>query len=210
MSDRAKLAVLGAGGFATEVMEAATLVGWKSFELYDDDPAKKGGTFLGSRCVGSIADFEHSPRSNYILAIGNNSLRQHFGERLQAKGHTAIRLIHPSTVISPTAQIGEGSFLGPFVWVGPQVRIGRHALINMGASIGHDAVLADWVQLCPGARVSGFSNLGNGAFMGSNAVLAPSVGMEEWSQLAATSFAWRTIPARALAAGCPARIAQTL
>lgn len=208
MSGSAKLAVLGAGGFASEVMEAAALRGWKSFALYDDDASKHGRTIFGSPCVGNIADFESSPITSFICAIGDNSVRQRLAERLEKWGHSAEKIIHPNTVISSTAEIGAGSFVGPFVWIGPQVRVGRHALINMGASLGHDSILGDWVQLCPGARVSGFCELGDGVFMGSNSVLAPNAAMKEWSQLAATAFAWKTIPARTLAVGSPARIAE--
>jgi acetyltransferase EpsM len=207
MSERGQLVVIGAGGFSMEVMEAATLAGWQSFALYDDDAAKHGQSILGSRCLGPIAEFERSAPARFVLAIGNNALRQRLGERLEAAGHQPTSVFHPTTVISPTARIGSGTFLGPFVWVGPQVQLGRHALINAGVSIGHDAVLGSWVQLCPGTRISGFCSVGDGAFLGSNSVLGPRVVMEEWSQLAAASFAWRTIPARRLAVGSPAKIA---
>lgn len=206
MSGNGKLAVLGGGGFATEIMETAIMAGWKSFEVYDDDISKHGQLVMGTPCMGSLIDFEQKSKLSYILAIGDNAVRKRVSERLETAGHRAISLLHPTAVISPTATIAHGTFVGPYVWVGPHVKIGRYALLNMGVSIGHDALLGDWVQLCPGVRISGFASVGNGAFLGSNAVLGPQIAMEEWSQLTATSFAWRTIPAGALAAGCPARI----
>jgi sugar O-acyltransferase (sialic acid O-acetyltransferase NeuD family) len=207
MNRSRELAVIGAGGFSGEVADVALLTGWDSIRLYDDNPATVGKVVAGNPCVGSVADFEHDAPSDYIIGIGRNLTRRLIGQRLEAAGHRAVSIIHPYTAISRSAEIGCGAFIGIGVFVGPQVKIGRHALLNVGSSVGHDASLGDWVQLCPGARVSGFCRLENGAFMGSNSVLAPQVAMGEWSQLAATSFAMKSIPANCLAGGSPARIA---
>ncbi|RBW55991.1 UDP-3-O-(3-hydroxymyristoyl)glucosamine N-acyltransferase [Ruegeria sp. A3M17] len=51
--------------------------------------------------------------------------------------------IHPSAVIDPTAEIGEGASIGPLAVVGAGVRIGRGAVIGPHCVIGLDAVLGD-------------------------------------------------------------------
>jgi UDP-3-O-[3-hydroxymyristoyl] glucosamine N-acyltransferase len=51
--------------------------------------------------------------------------------------------IHPTAVIDPTAEIGEGAHIGAYVVVGPQVRIGP------------DATLLAHVVIYPGARIGG-------------------------------------------------------
>lgn len=200
-----KIVVLGAGGFSAEVLEAAELAGWTVTALYDDDAAAKGRLVMGRPCLGPISDFERGAKGAYIMAIGNNEVRQRLDARLTNAGHEAIAVIDPRSAVSRTAVIGPGAYIGAGAFVGPQARIGRHAIVNVGASIGHDVVLGDWTQVCPGARVSGFAVLGEGAFMGSNAVLGPHGVMGEWSKLGAASFANRAVAARTLAVGVPAR-----
>ncbi len=207
MNQSKELAVIGAGGFAGEVADVAWLLGWESIKLYDDNPALAGKNCAGYPCAGSIVDFEKQAPTSYVIGIGQNRVRQKLGNRLDAAGHSAVSIIHPYTAISPTATIGPGAFIGIGVFIGPQVTIGQHALFNVGSSVGHDARLGNWVQLCPGVRVSGFCAVGDGAFLGSNSVLSPKVDMGEWSLLAATSFAMKSIPANCLAGGNPARIA---
>lgn len=197
--------MLGAGGFAAEIIETAELAGWAILGLYDDDEAAKGREIMGRACLGTIGEFERGPKGRYVLAIGTNEVRQRLDVRLTSAGHEAVALIDPRANVSRSAEIGLGSYVGAGAIVGPKVKVGRHVIVNFGASVAHDAVLGDWSQVCPGARVSGFGVLGEGAFMGSNAVLGPHGVMGEWSKLGAASFANRTVAARTLAVGVPAR-----
>jgi len=199
------VAVIGAGGFSAEVVEAAELAGWTVTALYDDDEAAKGRAVMGRPCLGSISVFERGAKGRYIMPIGTNEVRQRIAVRLAAAGHEPIAVIDPRSAVSRTATVGPGAYIAAGAFVGPQVKVGRHAIVNAGVSIGHDAILGDYSQICPGARVSGYGVLGEGAFMGSNAVLGPGGVMGEWSKLGAASFANRTVAARTLAVGVPAR-----
>ena len=207
MNTMREISIIGAGGFAAEVLEAAELSGWVVRDLYDDDTEAHGREVMGKKCVGDIDKFIAQPPSHYIFAIGNNKVRHALAQRLDAAGHQAGRVIHPSADVSRTAVIHEGAYVGATSFVGPQVSVGQHAIVNVASSIGHDAVIGDFAQICPGVRISGFGQLGVGAFVGSNAVVAPGVTLGEWSKLGASSFACRDVPASKLAIGVPARIA---
>lgn len=202
------MVVLGAGGFAAEVVEAAEQAGLVVTKLYDDDPSAHGRTVMGKPCVGGLAEFLAQEPAAYVFAIGNNQVRHKLAERLDAAGHVPVTVIHPGAVVSRTALVDAGAYVGAGAFVGPQVRVGRHAIVNVHVSVGHDAVIGVCAQLCPGVRVSGFARIGTGAFLGSNAVIAPGLAMGEWSKLGAASFAVRDIPANKLAVGVPARLAD--
>ena len=66
--------------------------------------------------------------------------------------------VHPSAVIEPGAELGEGCRIGPFVHVqagariGAGAQIGSHVSIGPGAAIGADAVLHPGVRIGPGVR----------------------------------------------------------
>ena len=61
--------------------------------------------------------------------------------------------IHTSCVIDPSAEIGEGSAIAPFVFIGRGVRIGArariasHVSIAEGAEIGADALILNGVRI---------------------------------------------------------------
>jgi len=209
MKTEKSLVLIGAGGFSAEVVEAAELAGWVVTALYDDDEALKGRMVLGRPCLGSILDFERGSKGAYVMAIGTNEVRQRIAVRLALAGHAAVAVIDPRSAVSRTAAIRAGAYIAAGAFVGPQAHIGQHVIVNVGVSVGHDASIADFSQLSPGARVSGFGVLGEGAFMGSNAVLGPHGVMGEWSKLGAASFASRTVAARTLAVGVPARTITT-
>lgn len=65
--------------------------------------------------------------------------------------------LHPSAVIDPSAQIGDGAAIGPLcvigrgVRIGPRARIAAHVVIGDDTQIGADALILDGVKI--GARV---------------------------------------------------------
>ncbi len=61
--------------------------------------------------------------------------------------------IHAMTVIDPSAQIGDGAAIGPFVSIGPGVQIGARARIASHVSIAEGAQIGDDALICQGARV---------------------------------------------------------
>lgn len=99
--------------------------------------------------------------------------------------------------ISPHAQIGKGFYIGHFggVIIGP-VRIGDNCNISHGVTLGQGVArgssdcptLGNRVWIGPGAKITGPVALGDDCVVGANAVVLKSV------------------PARALAVGIPAKI----
>lgn len=200
--------LIGGGGFSFEVLEAfrdahpdRPIAG-----LFDDDTRLQQKSSSGIPYLGTVSEFISNtpPNSAYIMAIGDNEVREALDAQFTVESKIPIAVIHPTACVSPTAQIDEGAYIGAFSFVGPKVQIGRHVIINVNASIGHDTVLSDFVQVCPGARVSGFAQIGRGAFLASNSVIPPSGKVGEYARLAANSFAPRLLPARRLAIGVPA------
>jgi acetyltransferase EpsM len=201
-----RLAIIGAGGFAAEVVEAAKEFGWNVQGLYDDDINLLGAQVMGCLCVGKIDDLISASPVNFVMAIGSNKVRFKLADRLIKAGHQPVSVIHPTAMVSRTAKVDDGAFIGAGVFIGPQAMVGAHAIVNVNATVGHDAQIGAFAQVCPGARVSGFVKVGLGAFLGSNASIAPLLQIGEWSRLSAGSFLHRSIPSQALAVGVPARV----
>jgi acetyltransferase EpsM len=203
--------LIGSGRFAAEVCEAFCLAhpGREFAGVFDDNLAAKPLRAAWPH-LGAVSGFleRTPPGSEYVIAIGNNAVREKISAWLDASGRAGFTIVHPTAVVSPTAALGAGAYVAALSFIGPNARLGRHALINVGASAGHDCVLGDCVQLCPGARVSGCAEVGSGSFIGSNAIVAPQVKLGRGVRLAAGSFAAKDMPEGSYGVGIPAKILQ--
>ena len=69
--------------------------------------------------------------------------------------------IHPSAVIDPSAEIGEGAAIGPLVVIGPGAKIGKGARIAAHTSIARDAVIGDHALIHAGVRIEAKVHIGD-------------------------------------------------
>jgi sugar O-acyltransferase (sialic acid O-acetyltransferase NeuD family) len=196
-----RLIIAGAGGAGCEAFLVASRMReeWELIGFCDDSPALKGAFVEGLPVIdsigGAIGRFA-GQELWFHCAIGRNETRKRTAEKLESGGLLPATLVDPTAVVARSASIGEGSYVGPFVFVGPGSRVGRHVLMNVSASVGHDSTVGDYCQVCPGARLSGGTAMGEGAFVGSNGVTVPLVRIGEWATLGAASLAARDVPAR--------------
>ena len=84
-----------------------------------------------------------------------------------------INLIHPSAVISPTAQLGLNIFADALVIIGMQAQLGDGVVLNSRATVEHDNVLKDGVFLGTGATLCGHVQIDAGAFLGGGITVKP-------------------------------------
>lgn len=79
--------------------------------------------------------------------------------------------IHPSAVIDPAAQIGEGAAIGPLAVIAAGARIGPRARIAAHAGIGEDAVVGADALILQGARICARVTAGDRLILQPNAVI---------------------------------------
>ena len=82
--------------------------------------------------------------------------------------------IHPSAVISPSAQLGAGAAVGPYaviedeVKIGPGTEVGAFCFLGRGARLGEQCRLHPRVTLYAGARLANRVTIHSGAVIGSD------------------------------------------
>ena len=133
------LLILGAGAHGRTVRELAeSLRLFPRIAFLDDNlenPLAKG------RCQDCSKFRETYPVA--IAAIGDVDLRLRWIRMLVREGFVLPVLIHPSAVISPSAQIGYGSVVEARATIGPDVKIGAGSIIASGATIDRGVVLPE-------------------------------------------------------------------
>lgn len=192
--------ILGIGGHAKVVIDAAIQSGNKIMAVYDDDKSTHGTAFCNFEVKGSI---DNSIQGKAIVAIGNNVVRQIINKRLtQVRWKT---IIHPTAIISDDVEIGEGSVIMAGAIIQPGTKIGRHCIINTGACIDHDCNIGNYVHIAPNCGVAGGVTIGEGVFVGIGTSITQYLNIGNWSTVGAGSVVIKDIPSNCTAVGVPAK-----
>ena len=142
------LLILGAGGYGQLVKELAKISGYEKIDFLDDS---------SDLAVGKLEEVNNI-QDNYdaqIVAIGKADLREKYIEKLK----NPITLIHPSSIISKTSQIGVNVVIEPKAVIGPNSVIHSGSFICSGAVINHNAIVGKYCQIDCNAVVGSFSEV---------------------------------------------------
>lgn len=212
MSDTAPIVITGAGGHGRVVWDTCRAAGL-DVAGFTDSEQPKGAVINGLPVLGGNAlldDGAFVRQHRFLIAIGNQEARRKLSLQVLEQGGSLATAIHPSCIVSDTAEIGAGSVLVAGSIVNANARIGRYAIVNTAATIDHDCRLDDGVQVCPGAHLAGNVHCGAQVFIGTGAVLVPGVSIGEGSIIGAGAVVLESQPERVLAAGNPARVIRSL
>ncbi len=206
MAAHGAITLLGAGGHAAVVAEAARAAGFTIGAIYDDDPAAR---VPGARVDGSLEDFfaSRGPPALWILAIGEIARRRVLLGRLAAGAGAgnAATVIHPGAIISPSATIDAGVFISAGAIVNARAQIGPHAIINTGAIIEHDCIIGAGAHIAPGAVLGGNVTIEEDALIGLGARIRPGATVGRAATIGAGAVVTRDIGPGETVAGAPAR-----
>ena len=202
MSD--KVILIGAGGHAKVVADIVLKSGDQLLGFLDDDPEKT--CVMGYPVLGHVSEWERfAGEARFMLAIGNNHLRESLGARLQVDWYTAI---HPSAQIGMDVVIGEGSAVMANAVINSGARVGRHCIINTSSTVEHDNVIGNYAHVSVGAKLGGSVNVGDGVWIGIGATVKNNVSICEKCVIGAGCVVVKNIEKRGIYVGIPANRAK--
>ena len=79
--------------------------------------------------------------------------------------------------------------------------VGKHCIVNTGASVGHDAQLDDFVHVAPHATITGGVTIGEGTWIGAGTVVKQGIHIGRWCMIGAGSVVVDDIPDGVMAFG---------
>lgn len=190
--------LFGASGHAKVVMDIINAQGDNVGCLYDDNPHCND---ISGRQVFNPAD--KAVEGPLIISIGSCSIRRLIAERYcQLRFATAI---HPQSIISDSANIGEGSVVMPGTIINADVKIGKHCIINTKASVDHECRIGDYVHIAPGATLSGNVEVGECSWIGVGVCIKQGIRIGKNCMIGAGSVVVKDIPDNAVAYGNPCK-----
>lgn len=142
-----------------------------------------------------------------IISIGNCQIRKKIVENLNVKKY--ISAIHPSAIISPRASIDEGTVVMQGAIIQTCAKVGKHCIINTGASVDHDCVLDDYVHVAPHATVAGGVEVGECSWIGAGAVVKQYIKIGRNCMIGAGAVVVKDVPDNTTVIGNPARDIKT-
>lgn len=144
----------------------------------------------------------------FVIAIGNNQVRNKLFHELDIPLKQYATLIHPSAIISPSAQIGRGTVVMPNAVINADATIGKHVIINTGSIIEHDNQIGDYVHVSPNAALAGGVKVGNESHIALNSAVLPLVEIGEKCIVGAGATVIKNVKSESTVIGTPAKIKE--
>ncbi|RDI45713.1 acetyltransferase [Falsibacillus pallidus] len=204
-----KIAVIGSGGHSKVIQEMImSMTGNEIIGIFDDKFQKEfkeqnvqyGPVFSAKRMA------EKDDQVKFILAIGNNEVRNKIVNLLMLPIEKYATIIHPSAVISKTAKIRNGSVIMPNAVINAEAVVGSHCIINTSSVIEHNCMLRDFVHISPKAVLTGGVEVEDGVQLGAGSTVIPNIKIGSWSMIGAGAVVIRDIPSNSIAVGVPAKV----
>jgi sugar O-acyltransferase (sialic acid O-acetyltransferase NeuD family) len=197
-----KLVIVGSGGHASVVMDAAKQMNrWTSFVVLDENST---GLVLSVDDLYSKRQ-EYKDSSEFFVAIGDNGVRERYIKELLTEGYSLATIVHPAAVIASSVVMEEGSCVFAGAILNPFVNIAQGIIVNTSASVDHHSSIGSFAHLCPGSVLAGGVAVGDRCFVGAGAVVSNQIHITNDVILGAGAVVTKSISEAGTYVGVPAR-----
>lgn len=194
--NKKKLLIFGAGEAGREILNSIVKdinkfnvdFNWDVFGFVESN-SELTGKLVSGITVYSLKQILDLNKNNEFYAccpLINTKIRERIvNDEILALNFKLANLIHPSVIISPTAELENGIVLYPNVVIGDNSKICQGAIINYNSVIGHDVVISRNCFLGPGVILTGRSKIGENVLLGAGSICMPGVEIGANSRIAA-------------------------
>ena len=209
--------VVGAGGFAKEIIEILIKNdGYDNSNLFIfEEIDKKKSSFYGFKILQEMDEVKKvfdtlSP--DFCLGVGTVIARYNLCKKFENSGGNLVSVVSSNSSIGKyDVKIGNGTCVMSSSTISNGVSIGKGVLVNADVLAGHDVTIGDFSDISPGVKLTGHSMVGRFVTIGTSAVILPGVKIGDNSMIAAGSVVSNDIPNNSMVVGIvPSRIVKKL
>lgn len=196
--------ILGGGGHAAVVAEAALAAGLKLLGYCADDKSKNAPADLS--WLGTIRDARELASKHGAMihaAVGDSKLRRKWVESMPSVD--AATIIHPRAIVSTSAIIHAGTFISAGAVTNARAVIERGVIINTSVVVEHDCEIGEFTHIAPGAVLAGGVAVGRNVLIGAGAVVIPHKRIGSGVTVGAGAAVTENVADDLTVAGVPAR-----
>lgn len=194
------LFIYGASGHGLVAFDIAKVCGYDDIVFIDD----------GENEYTSFNEIKDENNIPIFIAIGDNRVRNKLYKKVKENGFEIITLVHPSAIVSTSAQIGIGTVIMPNVVVNAKAKIGKGTILNSGAVIEHEAILGDFVHISPNSAIAGGVNIGTLTHIGIGVSIIQGIKIGKNTLIGAGAVVVKNINDNKKAYGSPCREIEDL
>jgi len=177
--DNKKICIIGTGGFAREVLtyiidifELNSIMYSKKICFLEKDELCNNENIMGIEVI---------PESNFdpnkyvvVIGVGDPIIRKKIVEKYPSNTEYCT-LVHPSAIVTNWVQLSEGAIICPGVVLTCNIKIGKHAHLNLNTTIGHDCKIGDYFTTAPATNISGNCEIGDCVYFGTNSAIKQGI-----------------------------------
>ncbi|MCB1687077.1 MAG: acetyltransferase [Halioglobus sp.] len=214
-SKKQPLLVFGAGGHGKSVLDTLQAEGRYDVVGLIDSTREVGYRVLGVPVLGGESDLPAIVQElgchNVFVAVGDNFQRSAISGRLLAAfpDIAFVTPVHPSAVVSPSAELGAGTVVMAGAVINAQSVIHPGCIINTRASVDHDCTLAPFSSVAPGATLGGGVVVGQRTAIGLGSSVSQQLEIGADTVIGTGACVVSGIPASVVAYGCPCKVMRS-
>tara|TARA_B110000503_G_C7159199_1_gene418818 strand:- start:331 stop:1047 length:717 start_codon:yes stop_codon:yes gene_type:complete len=148
--------------------------------------------------------------THFTICIGNENgyARVMISRGLESLALHQICVVHKSSLIEQSSQVGNGSLIMPGAIVHKFSKIGSQVVLNTGSIVEHECVIGNGVHLMSGSVISGKVRIDDYVTIGTNATVMPYVHIGEGAYVGAGALVNKNVAPYAVVRGVPARMSR--
>ena len=165
-----KKGIIGAGGFGREIYWSLNLIERVNTVFFVDDNYWDGK----DEKILPLSSFDPL-KYELVVAIADSSHRERIVNSLPNNTKFFTHINPTAQIHGNDVEIGIGSIICAGSIITTNVKIGKHAHINLITTIGHDCIICDYFTTAPGVQISGNEKIGNRVYFGTRSCVKQKI-----------------------------------
>lgn len=171
----------------------------------DDDPTLHGETVAGVPVTGGMETILKAETVPDCLVTYGNDTATRLELATTIESHVEfVDARHPATTVSASATLGSNILLNAESYVGPDVRIADHVLVDSCVNVSHDVAVGRGSILTPNATVAGGVDIGRGVYVGPGSTIVEDVSIGAHATIGAGAVVTESVDPDTTVVGVPA------
>lgn len=175
--------LVGYGGHAKSIADCIERQGIYKIAGYTDVAQRNSDyAYLGSD--EKLQEYYDRGVKKAVIGIGylgKGDIRERIYDKLKQIGYELPIICDPTAIISSSAYIGEGTFIGKNAVINTEACVGNACIINTKALVEHECIVKEFSHIAVAAVLCGQVQIGKAVFVGANATVIQCINIPDRS-----------------------------